>query len=75
MTEFKNFIVKNEDRNDKIGDICSDLLRDEGFTCLNNEEKQKSYIVHVGTENHVTRQAIMALFKEYSGETIPDFDC
>lgn len=73
MTELNNFIIKNEDRNDKIGDICSDLLRDEGFTCLNSEEKQKSYIIHVGFDNHVTRQAIKALFKEYSGEMIPNF--
>ncbi|GEM_PF-5691244 len=37
MTELKNFIVNNKDRDDLVGDICTNLLRDQKFTQLESE--------------------------------------
>lgn len=74
MTELKNFIIDNKNRKDKVGDICHDLLGDRDFTCLKSEEKQKSYIIGVGMKHCVTQDAIKTLFKEYSGQIIPDFE-
>ena len=69
-TSLKKFIMDNKDRDDLVGDICSDLLRDKEFTKLRNDYTRKNYIISVGLQHYAVQDAITLLFQEYSGEEV-----
>lgn len=69
-TKLKKFVLSNKDRDDIVGDLCSDLLRDEEFIWLRNEEEQRRRIKSIGYHHYHVQDAITEFFKEYSGEVI-----
>lgn len=69
-TNLKKFVICNKDRGDIIGDLCSDLLRDEDFIWLRNEKEQRRQIITIGKLYPHTQNAIIAFFGEYSGEIV-----
>ncbi|WP_301704785.1 helix-turn-helix domain-containing protein [uncultured Parabacteroides sp.] len=66
----KRFVVMNKDRNDPVGDLCTDLLRDPEFLVLRQENEQRERIILAGRLRLHLRMAIKELFEEYSGEEI-----
>lgn len=72
-TKLKKFVLSNKDRDDIVGDLCSDLLRDEEFIWLRNEEEQRRRIKSIGYHHYHVQDAITEFFKEYSGEVV-DFE-
>lgn len=69
-TNLKKFVIDNKDRDDVVGDLCSDLLRDEEFKWLRDEEEQRQYIIRVGYIHPNIQDAISEFLREYSGEFI-----
>ena len=69
----RQFVFDNQYRDDLIGDLCSDLLRDEEFLELTEESEQKERIISLGFWHLHIQGAIIQLFREYNGEEI-DFD-
>lgn len=69
-TPLKQFICENQDRDDIVGDLCSDLLRDKEFLELTEESRQKQKIINVGAKHPQIQDAVTLMFIEYSGETI-----
>lgn len=72
-TELKKFVLANKDRDDIVGDLCSDLLRDKEFIWLRSEEEQVERIKSVGYHHYHVQDAVTEFFKEYSGEVV-DFE-
>ena len=69
-TPLKQFICENQDRDDIVGDLCSDLLRDKEFLELTEESRQRQKIINVGARHPHIQDAVMQLFIEYGGEVI-----
>lgn len=69
-TELKIFIINNQDRDDVLGDLCHDLLRDGEFLELKTEEEQREHIISVGNWHSHIQDSVIQLFKEYAGEDI-----
>lgn len=69
-TNLKKFIISNKDRDDVVGDLCSDLLRDDEFKWLRNEEEQRQHIIRVGYFHSHIQDVISEFFREYSGELV-----
>lgn len=69
-TELKKFILANRNRGDMVGDLCYDLLRDDEFVTKRTEKEQRSHILVVGQWHYQIQEAVIQLFKEYSGEEI-----
>ena len=53
-----------------VGDLCSDLMRDKKFKSLHTEDEQQEFIMIVGNIHEHIQDAIIQLFKEYSGEEV-----
>lgn len=70
ITNLKKFIANNKDRDDMVGDLCSDLMRDKEFKSLHTEDEQQEFIMIVGNIHEHIQDAIIQLFKEYSGEEV-----
>lgn len=70
ITNLKKFISNNKDRDDMVGDLCSDLMRDKEFKSLHTEDEQQEFIMIVGNIHEHIQDAIIQLFKEYSGEEV-----
>ena len=52
------------------GDLCRDLMRDKKFKSLHTEDEQQEFIMIVGNIHEHIQDAIIQLFKEYSGEEV-----
>ena len=70
ITKLGAFIIDNKDRDDIVGDLCNDLMRDKAFADFTKENEQKEYIIMVGHSHTHIQDSIVQLFKEYSGEEI-----
>ena len=66
----KKFIANNKDRDDMVGDLCSDLMRDKKFKSLHTEDEKQEFIMIVGNIHEHIQDTIIQLFKEYSGEEV-----
>lgn len=69
-TDLKKFIMDNKNRGDLVGDICGDLLRDKEFMILHGDFEQKNHIISVGWQHPNVQEAVILLFREFSGEKI-----
>ena len=70
ITKLKYFILQNKDRDDIVGDLCSDLMRDEEFVSLKTEDEQREHLILLGNLHSHIQDSIIQLFEEYSGEEI-----
>ena len=66
----RQFVFDNQERDDIVGDLCRDLLRDKDYLDLIDESEQKYMIVNIGNWHSHTQEAIIQLFREYNGEEI-----
>ena len=53
-----------------VGDLCSDLMRDKKFKSLHTEDEQQEFIIILWFILIEIQDAIIQLFKEYSGEEV-----
>lgn len=66
----RQFVFDNQYRDDLIGDLCSDLLKDDEFLKLTEESEQREKIISVGSWHSHIQEAVVELFREYNGEQI-----
>lgn len=66
----RQFVFNNQDRDDIVGDLCHDLLKDEEFHALSEESEQREKIIYIGAWHSHTQDAVAQLFQEYNGDVI-----
>lgn len=66
----RQFVFDNQMRDDVIGDLCSDLLKNKEFLDLTSENEQREKIINIGVNHPYIQDAIAQLFLEYNGEEI-----
>lgn len=66
----RQFVFDNQMRDDVIGDLCSDLLKNKEFLDLTSENEQREKIINIGVNHPYIQDAIVQLFLEYNGEEI-----
>lgn len=69
-TNLKKFVLYNKERDDIVGDLCSELLRDDEFKWLRVEDEQRQHIITMGSFYSHVQDAVIAFFREYSGEVV-----
>ncbi|WP_321481195.1 hypothetical protein [uncultured Bacteroides sp.] len=58
MDNVLDFVQLKKNQNDLIGDLCSDLLRDEEFNVLQNDEDRIAYIKNLPFSHPATTDAV-----------------
>lgn len=66
----KQFVIDNQDRDDLVGDLCKDLIKDNAFLHIKLEEEQRDYILRLPTLHHSITDAVNDFFKEYLEEVV-----
>ncbi|NDV81096.1 hypothetical protein [Bacteroides sp. 51] len=67
ISKVLHFIELNKDRNDPVGDVCTDLLRDNDFYDCETDTQRLSYIRGlIDLHSDAVDEAIRRFLKEYA---------